>query len=165
MRVLRWADSDTMVRRGMRSWGPFDGVIATMMRKEPLQTLAARLWRNEARMSVFAPAFDVCETKDAYLFKGDLPGFHEKDLEISLSGHELFVTGRRDPDEIDKADTYHFAERAHGAFSRSFILPEQINHEQIHAELREGVLTITVPKSSEARKISVRAGERREAKA
>ncbi|MGZ6124837.1 MAG: Hsp20/alpha crystallin family protein [Myxococcales bacterium] len=109
----------------------------------------------------FEPTFEVRESKDRFVFYADLPGVKESDLEISLSGSRLLFSGTRKPENVEEAnETYYAAERTYGAFQRSFTLPEGVDAEHIVAELREGVLTVVVPKLAEmkARKIALKTG-------
>jgi HSP20 family protein len=108
----------------------------------------------------FMPSFDVKEGPDAYLFKADLPGILEADLEINMEGSRLTVSGKRELETIKDGERIHLTERSHGTFSRTFTLPEDVNSEKVVAELRNGVLTLMVPKRPEVRpkKISVSLG-------
>ncbi|HJV49624.1 MAG TPA: HSP20 family small heat-shock protein [Geothrix sp.] len=108
----------------------------------------------------FMPSFDVKESPDAYQFKTDLPGIVESDLEISLEGTRLTVAGKRDEEVVKEGERVHLCERSHGRFSRTFTLPEDVEGEKVVAELRNGVLTLMVPKRPEVRprKINVAIG-------
>jgi HSP20 family protein len=108
----------------------------------------------------FMPSFDVKEGPDAYQFKADLPGILEADLEISLEGSRLTVAGKRESEAAKDGERWHVTERSHGSFSRTFTLPEDVDSEKVVAELRNGVLTLMVPKRPEVRpkKISVSLG-------
>jgi HSP20 family protein len=112
----------------------------------------------EDRPLAFMPAFDVKETKDAYLFKADLPGIKDKDLEVTITGNRLTVSGKRDEEKETKEDWYYSYERSYGTFSRSFTLPEGAELDELHALLEQGVLTVTVPKKPEVqpKKIAVK---------
>ncbi len=100
------------------------------------------------------------ETPDAYQFKADLPGILEAELEISLEGSRLTVAGKREEESIKDGERIHLSERSHGTFSRTFTLPEDVEGEKVVAELRNGVLTLMVPKRPEVRprKINVSLG-------
>lgn len=98
----------------------------------------------------FNPDFEVKETKDGYVFKADVPGIKESDLNVSMTGNRLTVTGKREAEKEDKGDTYYTYERSYGSFTRSFTLPDGINANAIHADLRDGVLSILLPKVPEA---------------
>jgi HSP20 family protein len=134
---------------------------------EPLRLMRELLnWDPFAEMSpsattegmVFSPRFEVKETEDAYVFKGDLPGIDEKDVEISLTGNRLTVSGRREVEEREENERFYAYERSYGAFSRSFTLPEGADVEHAEAEMKNGVLTIKLPKRPEhqPRKISLK---------
>jgi HSP20 family protein len=97
----------------------------------------------------FAPAFEVRETKDAYVFKADVPGIPEKDISIQMTGNVLTVSGERKQENVQEGERYFAAERFFGQFSRSFSLPEGTDPDNVTAEVKEGVLTIRVPKKPE----------------
>lgn len=107
--------------------------------------------------STFLPTFDVKETKDAYVFKADLPGIQEKDLDISLTADRLAISGSREEEKREESETFYAYERGYGSFSRSFSLPEGVDVEAADAKMENGVLTIAVPKkaASKPRKLSV----------
>jgi HSP20 family protein len=100
--------------------------------------------------SSFAPAFEIKETRDGYTFKADVPGVREQDLDITLTGNRLTVSGKRESDKIEQTDTYYAAERNYGSFFRSFTLPEGIDANSMHADVRDGVLSLSVRKVPEA---------------
>jgi HSP20 family protein len=102
------------------------------------------------RIAVFNPAFEVKETKDGYIFKADVPGVLERDLEITLQANRLTITGKRESEETKKDDTFYAYERTFGSFTRTFTLPEGADAEHVKAELKEGVLTLQIPKTEEA---------------
>jgi len=110
--------------------------------------------------TAFMPSFDVKETPDAYQFRADLPGILEAELEISLEGNRLTVAGKREEESTKEGERIHLSERSHGTFSRTFTLPEDVEGEKVVAELRNGVLTLMVPKRPEVRprKINVSLG-------
>jgi HSP20 family protein len=108
----------------------------------------------------FAPSFDVKETKDAYVFTADMPGVKESDVEVTVTGHRLTISGRREAEKEERADTYYSSERAYGEFARSFTLPDGVDMGGVQARLAEGVLTVSIKKMPEAqpKKIEVQAG-------
>lgn len=131
--------------RDLMRWDPF-GEMAPI-------TSGARRW---------SPDFEVRETKSSYVFKADLPGTKKEDLDISLVGNRLQVSGRRDEEEEARDDTYYAYERNYGSFTRTFTLPDTADTEHVSSELRDGVLTLVVPKKPEAqpRKIQIGTGEK-----
>jgi len=104
----------------------------------------------ETRLTTYVPAFDVKETKDAYTFKADMPGVKDADLEVTYQGNQLFVRGKREQEKEDKGDTWYTYERSYGSFARAFTLPTGIDTDHANAELKDGVLTIAIPKKPEA---------------
>ena len=125
---------------------PFE-MMRDMMRWDPF----AELGTLGERELAFAPSFEVKETKDAYLFKADLPGVKDEDLDISLTGNRLTVSGHREEEKRDEGDRYYAFERSSGTFSRSFTLPEGVDTEHANAELKDGVLTISLSKRPEVK--------------
>lgn len=117
----------------------------------------SRIWPAEERLT-FAPAFEVIETKEAYLFKADVPGVKEDEIDISITGNRLTVAGKREEENKEESDRYYAYERHYGAFTRSFTLPEGVDIDNIRSELASGVLTLVLPKTPEiqAKRIPVK---------
>ena len=118
-------------------------MIRELFRWNPLNEMAS------AYLPTFNPTFEVRETKDRFIFKADVPGVKEQALEITLSGNRLNIAGEREKELVDESETYFTAERVYGAFNRSFVLPEGIDVEHVQAGVKDGVLTIIVPKAEE----------------
>jgi len=135
-------------------WDPFR-LMDSLLRWEPYQEAAAA---RRGEQVAFVPRFDVKETKDAFHFKADLPGVNDSDVDISLSGNQLTITGKREAEQQQTGENFFMMERSYGSFSRSFALPTSADVEKIKADLRNGVLTIELPKRAESqpRKISVK---------
>jgi HSP20 family protein len=109
----------------------------------------APFWPEE-QPARFAPDFEVKDTKEGYVFKADVPGVKEKDLEITMTGNRLTITGKREAEMEEKRNIYYACERSYGSFTRSFTLPEGTDGgDRIRAELNEGVLTLLLPKKPE----------------
>ena len=121
--------------------------IARMMGFDPFREMAP--FFPEER-STFEPAFEVKETKDGYLFKADVPGIKPSDLDVSLTGNRLTISGKREAEREDKGETYYTYERSYGSFARSFTLPEGVNATEVRADLNDGVLSVLLPKTPEA---------------
>ena len=111
----------------------------------------------------FVPEFEVLERKDAYVFRADLPGVKQDDLEIHLTENRLTVAGKREAEERKEGERYYAYERTYGTFTRSFSLPEGVDAEHVRAELKDGVLSLVVPKKPEVqpKKIQIGSGEQR----
>jgi HSP20 family protein len=143
-----------LIRRDIAEMEPFRR-LREWMRWDPFQEMA-RIFPEE-RLE-FSPAFEVLETKDAYLFKADLPGVAEEDIDVSISGNRLTVCGKREEEKKETTDRYYAYERSYGDFTRSFTLPEGVDTDHIRSELSRGVLTLVLPKTEEAqpKKISIK---------
>ncbi len=120
--------------RELLRWDPFREIVPNFAMAQP----------------AFNPAFEVKETKEGYTFKADLPGVAEKDLEITRTGNRLGISGKRESEHEDKGETFYACERTYGSFTRTFTLPDGIDGEHVHAEMKDGVLTVVVPKLPEA---------------
>jgi HSP20 family protein len=97
----------------------------------------------------FLPAVDLRETESAYHFNIDLPGVKEENIDVSLTGNRLTISGTREEETRDQNDRYHAYERSYGSFARSFSLPEGIDADHIQADMKNGVLSVTLPKRPE----------------
>jgi HSP20 family protein len=105
------------------------------------------------------PRTSVYDTGEALFVVADVPGLKDKDIEVSLDGEALTLAGERKL-EVPDGHVVHRQERRAARFSRSFALPYKVDGNALSAELKDGVLTIKLPKAAEAqpRKITVKAG-------
>ena len=106
------------------------------------------------------PAVNLWEVDDALKLELELPGVEKDQIELSVVGDELSIKIER-PDAEPQGATYHRRERGVGTFARVVPLPVEVDPDKVEAELRHGVLTITLPKAEAARprKIQVSSGE------
>jgi HSP20 family protein len=132
-------------------------LIRAMLGWDPFREMAPFPALDESAVAI-SPAFDVKETKDAYVFKADVPGIQEKDLEVTMTGNRLTVSGKREAEKEEKSDRYYTYERNYGSFTRSFTLPDGVDVDHLRATLEHGVLTMSVPKKPEVqpKKIAVK---------
>lgn len=126
--------------------------------------------RSQPTTQTFSPRFDVHETDNAYHLDGELPGIAQKDIEIEFSDHQtLVVKGRteyerrtsdKDSDE-DSEQTesasqskptrrFWSSERSVGEFQRTFSFPSRVDQDKVKAGLKDGILSIVVPKTTVA---------------
>lgn len=110
---------------------------------------------------ISTPAVDVSEDDKAYKIAAELPGLEEKDIDVTVTGDMLVLTGEKKQEKEEKNKNYYLSERSYGSFRRSFALPEGIDQNKISASFAKGVLTIELPKTNQAReqqkKIEVKA--------
>lgn len=99
-----------------------------------------------------SPAVDVVEKDNAYEVTAELPGLSDKDIDVKLAGGMLTIKGEKREEKEEKNKDYHVSERRYGAFQRSFTVPEDVDPDKLEASFRNGVLTVTMPKSAEAKK-------------
>ena len=116
-------------------------------------------------LAAFAPQFEVKETKEAFIFKADLPGVEEKNIEVTLTGNRLTVSGLRDQEDRHEGENFYADERAFGNFTRAFTLPDGVDGDQVSADLKDGVLTLQIQKKPEhqPKKIAIRVPEKAKA--
>jgi HSP20 family protein len=98
--------------------------------------------------TLWQPPVDVREDAERITLVADLPGLEQSDVELSIDKNILTLRGERRRD-ADKASGHH--ERAHGHFSRAFTLPPTVDLGHVSADMRAGVLTVTLPKKPEAK--------------
>ncbi len=104
----------------------------------------------ESTLSV-VPAVDLEETEDAFKITAELPGMTKKDIKITLENNVLSISGEKKGEKEVKEKNYHRVERSYGKFHRAFELPGAVNRDKIEAEYKDGILSISVPKTEEAK--------------
>jgi HSP20 family protein len=127
------------------------------VRWEPLHDLLALQRADQVSgeyASGWTPPVDLYETDDHYGITAEVPGLSRDDIRIQYRDGHLILEGERSTSGVS-CEQYHRIDRGHGRFSRAFSLPDAINLENITADLKDGVLTIKVPKAA-PRRISVR---------
>ena len=155
--MIRWTPWNDLsqVERALLSF-----VEDRPQRKEGTSALAQT--RDAERPVTWALAVDAHEDPTRIVLVADLPGVEEKDVDIQVENNVLVIRGERrfaQPPADEKGESYHRYERVQGAFARSFTLPPTVDSERVTAELRAGVLEVTLPKKPEAqpRAIKVKA--------
>ena len=127
-------------------------------RWDPIRDLLAiqqRLDRFAPGLSGWSPSVDLHETDEHYVLTAELPGLSREDLQIELHEGRLTVAGVR-RERSPQSEQFHRVERGRGNFSRTFQLPIPVDSGKITADLRDGVLTVTCPKSERpARRIDI----------
>lgn len=139
-------------------WDPFRA-MRDLLRWDPFREMAPMI--PAVDRFAFAPSFDVTEDKDAFLFKADVPGVKSEDLEITTQGNRIQITGKRDNEHEQKTGSVYTYERQYGSFTRSFTLPDGVDISLAKSELKDGVLTLVIPKqpSAQAKKIEISTGK------
>ena len=120
---------------------------------DPLRDLRAwqeRMERLAAQHgTAWAPPIDVYETEDRYVITAEVPGVSRDSIDVAVQDNRLRLRGTRLADNGDQgAPHFHQVERGHGSFERTFHFAEPVSTDAISADLRDGVLTITLPKAA-----------------
>jgi HSP20 family protein len=99
----------------------------------------------------WTPALDVYEDKDNFVVKAELPGMKKEDIDVSLHDGALSLSGeRKNETKYENAEVYR-AERFVGRFQRTLSLPTPVAADKVKAQYKDGVLTVTLPKTEEAK--------------
>jgi HSP20 family protein len=106
----------------------------------------------------WTPNVDIFENKDEIVLEAELPGMNREEFELTIENNVLTLRGERRFEKKDETDNYHRVERAYGAFSRSFTLPQTVSPENVTAEYNNGVLRVVLHKRDEvkARRIEIK---------
>jgi HSP20 family protein len=141
-----------------REWEPFR-LMRDMLRSDPYREMIPVF---SGDVAAYAPAFEIKETQDSFVFKADVPGVKEQDLEVTTTGSRLTIAGKREAEKEQKEENYYAYERSYGSFSRAFTLPEHADAAHVRAELKNGELTVVIPKiaAAVAKRIPVVAGDK-----
>lgn len=141
--------------RTMRTWDPFHTV------REEVEDMLANFMGDRATgwlAPLVAPPIDVSENSNEVTVRMDLPGIKPEEIDIQLSNNVLTICGQREEEKQEKGETFHRVERRSGSFSRSITLPCAVADDKVDARYTDGVLTVAMPKTDEAksRKIKVK---------
>jgi HSP20 family protein len=106
-------------------------------------------WRGEIGWGK-APAVDIVDKGNAYEIMAELPGMDESNIDVKFSDGTLTIKGEKRDEKEEKKKEYYLSERRYGSFQRSFGVPDGVDADKIEANFKNGVLTVTLPKTAEA---------------
>jgi HSP20 family protein len=134
-------------------WDPFREFATLQDRMNRLvRDSFATEGREEALTNTtFAPPVDVYEDEHNVTLKIEVPGIDEKDIDVRIENHTLTVHGERKFEKEEKEENYRRVERQYGSFTRTFTLPDTVDHENVQADYDKGVLKIKLAKKAEAK--------------
>jgi HSP20 family protein len=143
----------TVPARPARSLVPAAGRDIFQTLRDEMEDLFGRFFTEGATDGgqVMRPSLDLSETDAAVQVRMDVPGMKAEDIDIEISGNMLRVSGQRKEEKEEKGKTWHRVERRYGSFARSVTLPCAVKENQAKAEYADGVLTLSIPKSEEAK--------------
>ena len=125
-------------------WSPFGDDLP-----ERYSRLLGSPWRHFElldRDMTWKPTADIIEREDEYLIKAELPEVKREDVDVTIENGILTLKGERRLEETEEKDKQHRVESFYGSFSRSFRVPDDVAAEEIHAESKDGVLRLHLPK-------------------
>jgi len=123
---------------------------------DPLRAFGTRV------AELVSPASEASSDGNDYTINVELPGVDEADITLSAHDGALTLKGEKRVEREESGKTWYFSERQYGAFSRSFRLPPDADDAKVRADLKDGVLTIRIPKRSgedaASRKVAINVG-------
>jgi HSP20 family protein len=147
----------------MQAWRPFETLRREVDRifedfalnpfRLPLRRPAFDIepfWQPESWVA--APPINFVERDNAFELTADLPGLDEKNVELRLANGILTISGHKEDVTEEKREDFHLRERRFGSFQRSLRVPETVDVDKIEANFKKGVLTVVLPKTTEAQK-------------
>jgi HSP20 family protein len=99
----------------------------------------------------WVPSMDISETKESLVTRIEVPGMDQNDIQISLQENLLTIKGEKRQEKEEKDERFHRVERSHGMFARSARLPVAVDASRVTATFKNGLLTVTLPKTSAAK--------------
>ena len=139
----------TLTKRAPGLLGRFVDLDPIGSLREEMENLITRFGGNGS--GGLMPALDLTEVDGGYQIKLDVPGMKAEDINIDINGDLVTVTGERKVEKEEKGEKFHRVERQFGAFSRTVRLPFAVKEDKVDAQLKEGVLTLKLPKTDEAK--------------
>jgi len=127
-------------------WEPFREMDDLLKGFSPMFGRMPTLTRPAEGGYEFMPPADVIEREKEYLVKVDLPDVRKEDVKVLFDDGVLTIKGERKVEKETKGETVHRTERFYGAFERSFALPDDVDPKGIHAESKDGVLLVSLPR-------------------
>ena len=136
------------------TWGSFGRLGDLHQELDQLLNMAwpfASAGQGEGSFGDWAPALDVAEDKDSVVVTAELPGMKKEEIEVNLHEGVLTISGERKQEATEENEQLHRSERYYGSFKRSVVLPTAVVGDKIKAAYKDGILSVTMPKSEEAK--------------
>ena len=129
------------------------------MRREMDRVFSNFYASPRSRVAPSFPAINVWTNQDGAVITAELPGVDPDDIDISVVGDTLTLTGWRQPEELKEGEKYHRRERGYGKFTRTFQLPFSVEGDRVEAMFSKGVLHLSLPRAEaeKPRKITIKA--------
>jgi HSP20 family protein len=136
-------------RPDLWNWSAFDQL--TNIRNEINRLFDGSAENGSDALNAWAPSVDLYEDKDNLIVRAELPGLKKEDIDISLHENTVTVSGERKNEKKYEGSETAREERLYGRFTRSITLPKQVDASRVKAAYKDGVLTVTLPKTEEAK--------------
>ena len=133
MTLVKWNPTSSLMT-------DFDRIFDSMLNNDFPRFSSTKSW---------LPAVDVNETETEFFLSADMPGLDKKDVSVDIHDGVITIKGERVIDNKKSTDGYRIRERQLGSFNRSFRLPDNVNEDKVAAKFKNGVLTVTLPKTKE----------------
>jgi len=139
------------IRRNRNELGPLgshmDNLFESFFRgfDAPFSLLGEKAW----------PAIDVAEKDDAIVIRAEVPGCKPEDIDVSVNGNTLTLSGEKKETREANGDGYYHMESTYGSFRRDIPLPAEVDPDKIEAVVKDGVLSITAPKAEKNKAVKV----------
>ena len=130
-------------------WESFGGLTA--LRREMDRLFEHVLGREPSPLGEAAPVIEVAETPAAVIVKAQVPGVSKEHLQVNVTETALTLKGEVQEDTTTEEKSYHQREFHYGAFARTITLPTTVQAEHATAQLKDGVLEVTIPKREETK--------------
>jgi HSP20 family protein len=146
MNIVKWQ------RPALTAWPSFGRLSDLRDEIDRLfESPLTELTRTSQLLSGWTPALDVYEDKENFVVNAELPGMKKEDIEVSLHDGSLSISGERKTETKHEDAEVYRAERFFGRFQRTVTLPTAVAGDKVKAAYKDGVLTITLPKTEEAK--------------
>ena len=122
----------------------FDNFFGGLER--PFAGLSQKVW----------PAMDVAEKDDAILVRAEIPGCKPEDVDISVYGNTLTISGEKKDSHEEEHDGFYHVESTYGSFRRDIVLPTDVDEQKIEAVCKDGILSVTLPKAEKSKAVKVK---------
>ena len=136
-------------------WDPFKELedlqqrVSSLFGRAPVRRQDGK--QEAITVAEWAPVVDITEDPKEYLIKAELPEVKKEDVKVTVEQGVLTITGERKFEKEEKDKKYHRIERSYGSFVRSFSVPDNADAAKVTAEFRDGVLTVHLAKTEQAR--------------
>ena len=140
----------TRNQRALSQWSPFDQL--SRLRREINRFFEMPATSVSPMFEGWSPALDLFEDRDTITVKAEMPGMKKEDIDLSVESNTLCISGERREEKQAGQGASFRSERYFGKFYRTITLPAAVDASRAQAKYKDGILTLTLPKTEEARR-------------